>query len=231
MKLITLVTTVFSLTNLITAIPVFSQSTAFIGTGECNLYQGSRDPISPLRRMISASFNVDGSGYVLKVTYDREDKPVFYYFDSNLQIKNNESNHLKISSNGKFEFGINDKSEWCKYSGVAQISPEVSTKLFGDRTVQSIEGTWKWRCCQDKYWGTFELFQDENRISGTFNDLSNGTGGNIIGTIRESKVEFTRSGNQFFALTLSSDGQTLEGTLSGSRDTSVGTKFIAKRQR
>lgn len=99
----------------------------------------------------------------------------------------------------------------------------------------SIEGTWSFRCCQNKYWGEFKLFQDGNKISGKFISSSNSTLGDINGTIQDNRVEFTRTWenkSQFYILNLSPNGQVLEGTFRGDQDpdTSIGVEFRATRQ-
>ena len=82
-----------------------------------------------------------------------------------------------------------------------------------------VAGTWRWRCCTDGFHGTMQLHQDGSQIVGTFHDDVAGTGGSVAGKIDGERLEFTRSvggGQQNFALTLSKDGSTGTGTISGS---------------
>lgn len=134
MKSISLFTCVFSLISLITANSGFSQPSKFVGSDKCGRYQ-SRDkrPLPPARRMLSAFFDVEGSGYVLNVNYDGESRVASYRFDSALKSKH-DRNQIKISSEGKFMFSIDHRAEWCIYSGTAKISPQASSRLFGQRS-------------------------------------------------------------------------------------------------
>jgi hypothetical protein len=113
----------------------FSQPSKFVGSDECSRYQ-SRDkrPLPPARRMLSAFFDVDGSGYVLKVNYDGENRVASYRFDSDLRYKYEDRNQLKISSEGKFKFSIDHRAESCGYSGTAKMSPQASSRLFAQRS-------------------------------------------------------------------------------------------------
>lgn len=112
----------------------FSQPSKFVGSDECGRYQPGRDkrPLPPTRRMLSAFFDVEGSGYVLKVNYDGESRVASYRFDSALKSKY-DRNQIKISSEGKFKFSIDHRAEWCVYSGTAKMSPQASARLFGQR--------------------------------------------------------------------------------------------------
>jgi hypothetical protein len=113
----------------------FSQPSKFVGSDECSRYQ-SRDkrPLPPARRMLSAFFDVEGSGYVLKVNYDGENRVASYRFDSDLKFKYEDRNQLKISSEGKFKFSIDHRAESCGYSGTAKMSPQASARIFGQRS-------------------------------------------------------------------------------------------------
>jgi hypothetical protein len=134
MKSISLFACVFSLISLMSANSGFSQSSAFVGSDRCGRYQSTDPrPLPPARRMLSAFFDVEGSGYVLKINYDGEGRVASYKFDSNLKFKYEDRNQLKISSEGKFEFSIDHRAEWCVYSGTAKMSPQASARLFGQR--------------------------------------------------------------------------------------------------
>ena len=134
MKSISLFTCVFSLISLMTANSGFSQPSKFVGSDECGRYD-SRDkrPLPPARRMLSAFFDVEGSGYVLKINYEGEGRVASYEFDSDLKLQYQNDRRLKISSEGKFEFGISHRAEWCVYIGTAKMSPQASARLFGQR--------------------------------------------------------------------------------------------------
>ena len=113
----------------------FSQPSKFVGSDECGRYDGrDKRPLPPTRRMLSAFFDIEGSGYVLKVNYDGESRVASYRFDSDLKFKYGDRNQLKISSEGKFQFGIPHRAEYCRYSGTAKISPQASARLFGQRS-------------------------------------------------------------------------------------------------
>jgi hypothetical protein len=84
--------------------------------------------------MLSAFFDVEGSGYVLKVNYDGENRVASYRFDSDLKFKYEDRNQLKISSEGKFKFSIDHRAESCGYSGTAKMSPQASARIFGQRS-------------------------------------------------------------------------------------------------
>ena len=113
----------------------FSQPSKFVGSDECGRYD-SRDkrPLPPARRMLSAFFDVEGSGYVLNVNYEGEGRVASYRFDSDLKLQYENTRQIKISSEGKFQFGIPHRAEWCRYSGTAKISPQASARLFGQRS-------------------------------------------------------------------------------------------------
>jgi|GEM_PF-1166417 len=135
MKSIPLFVSLFSLISLMTANSGFSQPSKFVGSDECGRYD-SRDkrPLPPARRMLSAFFDVEGSGYVLNVNYEGEGRVASYRFDSDLKFKYEDRNQLKISSEGKFKFSIDHRAEWCMYSGTAKMSPQASSRLFGQRS-------------------------------------------------------------------------------------------------
>ena len=138
MKSISLFTCVFSLISLMTANSGFSQPSKFVGSDECGRYQSSdKRPLPPTRRMLSAFFDVEGSGYVLNVNYEGEGRVASYRFDrfdSDLKLQYENTRQIKISSEGKFQFGIPHRAEWCRYSGTAKISPQASARLFGRRS-------------------------------------------------------------------------------------------------
>ncbi len=133
----------------------FSQPSKFVGSDECSRYQ-SRDkrPLPPARRMLSAFFDVEGSGYVLKVNYDGENRVASYRFDSDLKFKYEDRNQLKISSEGKFKFSIDHRAESCGYSGTAKISPPASCRLHSapsaDREIRRATPSYIFNgCCCD----------------------------------------------------------------------------------
>lgn len=95
----------------------------------------------------------------------------------------------------------------------------------------SLEGTWKWYCCQGNFWGELEIYQNGNRITGNFRDRRNGTGGNLNGIIENKKIKLTRDWenySQLLILKLSQDGEILKGTIQGSF-ISGKTEFTATR--
>ena len=131
MKSTPLFVSLFSLVSLMSASSGFSQSSTFVGSDRCGHYTSEDTrPLPPTRRMLSAFFDVEGSGYVLNVNYEGEGRVASYKFDSDLKFKYEDRNQLKISSEGKFEFGINHRTEWCVYSGTAKMSPQASRILF-----------------------------------------------------------------------------------------------------
>jgi hypothetical protein len=89
-----------------------------------------------------------------------------------------------------------------------------------------VTGTWTSVCCDGKYTGIVVLNQVGTTITGTFNDVTVGTGGTLVGAIHGSHVEFKRTAdgiNQDYALTLSADGNTLTGGFTGTHDSTAGT--------
>jgi hypothetical protein len=110
----------------------------FVGTFQCSPYD-SRDTRQqpPLTKLTDLSLDSRGSDYVLKGIFNDERKR------RNFNISLNSKLHLiskrlipytqepmKISPDGKFTVTILRKSNVCTYSGIAQISPEASTRLF-----------------------------------------------------------------------------------------------------
>lgn len=95
----------------------------------------------------------------------------------------------------------------------------------------NITGTWKFVCCSGKYWGEAELTQEGNKIQGQWYDMANKSGGVIAGSINGSRVLFSRAnGAQDYNVTLSADGNTMEGFFVGSHDGSVGTEVTLTRK-
>ena len=83
-----------------------------------------------------------------------------------------------------------------------------------------LTGTWSIVCCYDVYHGFVMLTQVGTTITGTYHDITVGTGGIIVGAIHGSHVEFTRTFvgiYQVYSLTVSDDGDAITGTLSGKR--------------
>ena len=110
------------------------------------------------------------------------------------------------------------------------ITPATKTvKILRER---EISGTWKFICCNGKYWGETELSLDEsNKIKGQWFDKANTSGGTIEGTVKGDTVLFTRNrGEQDYKLTLSTDGNTMSGFFVGNHDGSVGTEVTLMRK-
>jgi hypothetical protein len=100
------------------------------------------------------------------------------------------------------------------------------------REDQGVSGVWNFECCEKHYTGKLTLIQNSNKISGYFGDTSNGTTGEIDGEINGATLTFKRrwsAQTQDYNLTLSPDGNTLTGSFTGDRDTSVGTDVKATR--
>ena len=98
----------------------------------------------------------------------------------------------------------------------------------------SLTGEWNWTCCEGHYHGDLKLQQDGGKLTGRLADENDANGGAIEGTVNGSQVQFARSwGEDFhqdYTLTLSADGNKLEGDLDGTRDESVGAHFEATRK-
>lgn len=106
------------------------------------------------------------------------------------------------------------------------------TACASSQPSHNISGTWKFVCCNGKYWGEVDLNQDENnKINGRFYDLANKSGGTIAGSVKGNMVIFTRNKNeQDYKLTISDDGKTLSGFFVGSHDPSAGTEVTFTRK-
>lgn len=97
-------------------------------------------------------------------------------------------------------------------------------------TESGVAGVWKFTCCNDKYFGYFELRQQGNKITGKFSDHKNNTQGTLEGQISGSEVRFKRvwgTNKQDYRLHLDSSFRNMNGTFTGDRDSSVGTEFRA----
>ena len=108
----------------------------FVGTRECGPYDG-RDtrPQPPKAQILEANLDYRNNVYTLSLQMSDQTDPVKFILNSKLALAErwSYSDPMKISPDGKFRIGINGRSNWCSYSGIAQISPEASTRLFGKR--------------------------------------------------------------------------------------------------
>jgi hypothetical protein len=111
----------------------------FVGTFQCSPYD-SRDtrPQPPLTKLTYLSLDSRGSNYVLKGISNDERRNFDIPLNSKLHLISERlipytSEPMKISHDGKFTVSILGKSNVCTYSGIAQISPEASTRIFGKR--------------------------------------------------------------------------------------------------
>ncbi len=121
-----------------------------------------------------------------------------------------------------------------------RIAPGSAASLNGKNYVitvkadwgeYNIAGTWKFVCCSGKYWGEAELTQEGNKIQGQWYDMANKSGGVIAGSINANRVLFSRAdGAQDYNVTLSADGNTMQGFFVGSHDGSVGTEVTLTRK-
>ncbi len=103
--------------------------------------------------------------------------------------------------------------------------------ITAGRGAYNITGTWKFVCCSGKYWGEAELAQEGNKIQGQWYDLANKSGGAISGSINGDRVLFSRAnGAQDYNVTLSADGNTMQGFFVGNHDGSVGTEVTLTRK-
>lgn len=91
-----------------------------------------------------------------------------------------------------------------------------------------VSGEWRWVCCSGKYWGEMKLSQHgDNRVVGNLHDTSDSRGGTLEGTVTGNYVQLTRSFygvQQQMKMALSSNGRTLNGTVTGTVD---GTDWAA----
>jgi hypothetical protein len=112
----------------------------FVGTRECGPYDG-RDtrPQPPKAQILEANLDYRNNVYTLSLQMSDRTDPVKFILNSKLALDErwSYSDPMKISPDGKFRIGINGRSNWCSYSGIAQISPEASTRLFGKRTEET----------------------------------------------------------------------------------------------
>lgn len=95
-----------------------------------------------------------------------------------------------------------------------------------------LTGEWEIVCCDGHYTGKVRLQQNGAELTGTFYNQNNGSSGEVVGKVNGSSVTFKRTwstGSQQYTLTLTNGGRTLTGSLSGSRDTSVGTDVTMTR--
>lgn len=98
----------------------------------------------------------------------------------------------------------------------------------------NLTGDWNWTCCDAHYHGTFTLQQDGSNVTGKLYDEGDTTGGAIAGTIAGNTFKFTRTwgddSHQDYTLTISGDGNKVEGELDGTRDENVSSHFIGTRK-
>jgi len=118
-----------------------------------------------------------------------------------------------------------------RYDHAAQASDGTGANVTVSPRKQDVAGTWKFVCCDGKYWGEIDLSDDErSKITGRFYDLANKSGGTIDGTVTGKSVQFTRNnGKQDYKLTLSDDGNTMSGFFVGAHDGSAGTEITMTR--
>ena len=113
-----------------------SINSKFVGTFQCSPYD-SRDTRQqpPLTKLTDLSLDSRGSDYVLKGIFNDERRNFNISLNSKLHLISKRlipytQEPMKISPDGKFTVTILRKSNVCTYSGIAQISPEASTRLF-----------------------------------------------------------------------------------------------------
>ena len=84
---------------------------------------------------------------------------------------------------------------------------------------------------QRKILGGSRAHQEVNKIQGQWYDMANKSGGAIAGSITGNRVLFMRAnGAQDYNVTLSADGNTMQGFFVGSHDGSVGTEVTLTRK-
>ena len=110
-------------------------------------------------------------------------------------------------------------------SGGARPSADASTPNL------DLTGQWHMVCCDSKYTAEVTFLQTGTSISGSFS-VNDGTGGTFTGSVVGYAVTFTRTfenGTEVFTLTLSQDGNTMTGSLSGVHDPLVDTLVTMTR--
>ncbi|MEI9887856.1 MAG: hypothetical protein WDN08_15410 [Rhizomicrobium sp.] len=104
--------------------------------------------------------------------------------------------------------------------------PRPPAKASGP-SLAGANDTWKFDCCDDKYHTTVTLSFEAGHVEGSFED-----GSAVSGTYKGDDVRFHRTmggGGQDYHMTLSADGRTMEGSFTGTRDTTVGVKTTMRR--
>lgn len=97
----------------------------------------------------------------------------------------------------------------------------------------SISGRWKTVCCNGKYTGVFVLQQSGSRLTGSVEEPSNRTYGELEGTIEGNRVRLTRrwpGGLQTYELLLDASFNRMSGTFDGTRDMTAGTDTQLERE-
>ena len=95
-----------------------------------------------------------------------------------------------------------------------------------------VAGDWSWTCCSDRYAGTMTLRQSGSRVTGTFTDTVDQSGGDLAGTVDGSVLTFTRttpSSRQTYTLRAVDGGRALDGTFVGSGTGGTPEAFRAER--
>ncbi len=118
--------------------PTTSKADEAVGTFECSPYQSSDTrPQPPKTSLTEAVLTSKDDGYVLTVIFKNDGQKMELPFDSKLHLiahRTYTDKPLEISPDGKFNVAVAGRARWCTYSGIAQLSPSASTKLFGKQS-------------------------------------------------------------------------------------------------
>lgn len=106
------------------------ENTTHIGSHQCGTYDDS--PQEPPTRLNAASLDISESGYILSVVFEDERGQHELAFDTDLGLiaAPISDGELQISPDGQFFVRVLGTSFYCKFEGVATVSPEAQLRLF-----------------------------------------------------------------------------------------------------